>query len=141
MIDWVAFVDDVEQVFTIKACCFSCCVLPSCNTTFAVLCFVLQWPMAPSNEPCAGTRCSRNQPLGQPASINQIWMACTSRQRICARCDMAGSSQACAVQGLEKNPLLEVPLEPAGLLDKTRYSVCARTLDAASEARLQVRSS
>jgi hypothetical protein len=40
------------------------------------------------------------------------------------------------MQGLEKNPLATVPMEPADLLDKTRYQTCRRTLSESDEARV-----
>jgi hypothetical protein len=39
---------------------------------------------------------------------------------------------------LEKNPLLKIPLEPAELLDKTRYQVCKRLLSAEKEERIRL---
>ena len=42
------------------------------------------------------------------------------------------------VQGLEKDPTLEIPLEPSELLDKTRYQTCRRTLKKHQEDRIAV---
>jgi hypothetical protein len=42
------------------------------------------------------------------------------------------------MQGLERNPLAIVPLEPTELLDKTRYQLCQHLLTDEKQARLQV---
>lgn len=48
-----------------------------------------------------------------------------------------GSNGARGVQGLEKDPLASVPLEPAGLLEKTRYQSCLATLADEQEEQLR----